>query len=60
MTQSQRNGYAANLLLSSSLGHASKAAAASISKDNNKLFKHPKCAQPALEVKESGERYVHT
>lgn len=39
--QSELNGYSANLLLSSSLAHASQAAAARISKENSGLFKHP-------------------
>lgn len=63
VTQSQLNGYPANLLLSSSLAHASQTAAARISKENSGLFKHPTQKhthglQASGVKKKSG--YIHT
>lgn len=64
-SQKQLNGFPVNLLLSSSLAHASQAAAARISKENSGLFKHPVPTHThthtlqASEVKESGEG-LHT
>lgn len=55
MTQSQLDGYPANLLLSLSLIHASQAAAARISKENSGLFKHPTQKHAhTLQASESG------
>lgn len=62
VSQSERSGVHVDLLLSSSLAHASQAAAARISKENSGLFKQPMQARThtlhASEVKESGAVWI--